>query len=287
MRVSFTLKFDDYWGFVVNRLETSLSEQAKQKRYRWILSILMFFLPIISIPIFNLAFDEILLLGSIIFGVATYFIVFPFIYPITKFLPAVLTFNKNDPISYKKNYVISENDLTVEAGDTKQVINWNQIEKISEDHFRFYLYLSDHEAIILKKQETNLSEEKQSKLNEFIKAKVSHFLKVDEKYSGINQLKRIGILIIVSIFLYNLFFYQTILSAEDILDLAERDIHALFIDAEHEELKDSITQEDIDEVKKLLDSMYFKLSEKHLKPRQAELYERLEKAEKQLENRGS
>ncbi|SHN10626.1 hypothetical protein SAMN05216179_1919 [Gracilibacillus kekensis] len=84
-------------------------------------------------------------------------------------------YRKNKPVGIlgPQTITIKEDGLERIIKNKQDFFNWEQFVKLRSDEHRYFLYLSDVQAVILKKKTTNLNDEETEQYHKLIQSKFS------------------------------------------------------------------------------------------------------------------
>lgn len=159
MVVEYEINLEDIKASLKNSLRTSRFHKRNKIIYGFVGALLIL---VISIPFKFDTFYYILtpilffILGRVFYNIGL-------IYQTERIIKIN---NANKSVDYK--LYLSENGFKTEFKGTTQYFTWSEVKKVSEDEKRYFIYLTDLNSVIIKKEPKNLSENEVVNFNKLI-----------------------------------------------------------------------------------------------------------------------
>lgn len=260
----FKLDAKDWLAAEENYRKTSETFKRNMKIEYWVFTIIIFLIMIwdkkdIPNAYFNDLFPTYSKLGFFMFHfIAWHFLIYPILGPKAYYLGNLLKINhlkEKDSFFGQRKMKIDDSGLAIELPDSTTIhYKWDKFIRVSEDDFRYYLYLTDVRMTIIKKTAENLTDQEQNEMNALIK-KYTQSLIVQES----NEKKDFTIwykMRPILLTLYLLIFIQNYFDWGISADEAEKVAYALFKKTDELDnrlfIREDLTQKDIDYAWELL-----------------------------------
>lgn len=164
MTIRFNLNFDDLLAFQQDVIKSAHIHRIKERYFKWITAIVLFLAALILMKI-SLVTVVISLVITII-----YFITFPFLYAKVVYLKLSKQMQKND-----YSHVLGACEMTItgtgivrELKDKTTHFDWGDFERLREDSHHYFLYVSDTQGLIIRKEPDGINEKDKVSFHDLI-----------------------------------------------------------------------------------------------------------------------
>ncbi|WP_187118865.1 YcxB family protein [Bacillus marasmi] len=293
MIAQYRIEPDDALAFRRDAEKTSIRIYIINLLMPWVFTaafFLYFFFKIRTIP--DVYFDELFPTYSkwfflVFHSCIIFFIVFPLLKQVTNYLAEKIMIKKLEWSSYfgERKLFIDDSGITIEQSNATKTYKWKNIVRVSEDDLRYYVYITDIKAFIIKKNYSSLSEADQEELGHILRRYTVHLstskMKAQKKFSISLKTKTI------LLFLYLLTIGFSKLDWGITLNEASKEVNSLFELTDDPKafktIKDSLSQEEINYARQAVYHIYdIGIFDTEKDMERTRLYELIHRAQNQL-----
>ncbi|WP_373893209.1 hypothetical protein [Virgibacillus sp. CBA3643] len=161
MIAHYKIDFNDLMALQKNGIKNSKTH----KKYKVIFSIVVLVATFLTFYTFR---EGVPILISIVYSIINFFIA-QVLYPLIATSNLKSTLKKKGSSAFGEHKVtISEEELYIERGKTPKKYNWTDIIRVGNDDDRYFFYVNDQNAIIIKKFPYNMNDNERVEFNAFI-----------------------------------------------------------------------------------------------------------------------
>lgn len=165
MTIHFHLNFEDLLAFQTNVIKNAYTHHIKEKYFKWITAIVLF-LAALMLTKTSLITVSISLIITII-----YFILFPLLYTRITYFRLKTKMQRNDysHVLGACKMTFTDTGIVRELNDKTAHFDWDHFEKLREDSHHYFLYVSDLQGLIIRKEPGSINEKDKAAFHDFIR----------------------------------------------------------------------------------------------------------------------